>query len=91
MSVRPDVRPGRTWHFEVIKNGKKVDPLKVKAATGTNLAGKDLQRFKAEVAKIAALAEGQTAYAAADTAAAESLGAGTGGAGNPGAAASAQN
>lgn len=82
---------GSHLHFEVIKNGKKVDPLKVKAATGTNLAGKDLQRFKAEVAKIAALAEGQTAYAAADTAAAESLGAGTGGAGNPGAAASAQN
>ena len=75
----------------MIKNGKKVDPLKVKAATGTNLAGKDLQRFKAEVAKIAALAEGQTAYAAADTAAAENLSVGSGGTGNPGAAASAQN
>lgn len=43
---------GPHLHFEVIHNGQKVDPLKVKAATGENLFGKNLQKFKTVVASI---------------------------------------
>ena len=43
---------GPHLHYEIIRNGQKIDPLRVKAATGENLSGKNLQQFKTIVASI---------------------------------------
>ncbi len=59
---------GPHLHFEVVRNGKKVDPLKVKAATGKNLSGAKLAEFKKVVAKVKASADQEKEIASAEDA-----------------------
>ena len=43
---------GPHLHYEVIQNGRRVNPRTIKAATGENLGGNNLVKFKKVVAKI---------------------------------------
>jgi murein DD-endopeptidase MepM/ murein hydrolase activator NlpD len=43
---------GPHLHYEVIQNGRRVNPCTIKASTGENLSGSALTAFKKQVAKI---------------------------------------
>lgn len=43
---------GPHLHYEVVRNGKRVNPTTIKASTGNNLAGRELSSFKKMVTDI---------------------------------------
>jgi hypothetical protein len=48
---------GPHLHYEVLRNDQQINPLKLKQPPATQLAGADLERFRAEVARIDRLRE----------------------------------
>ena len=48
---------GNHLHYEVLKNGKQVNPMKMKQPPATKLAGADLKAFEKERARIDAMRE----------------------------------
>lgn len=43
---------GNHLHYEIIQNGHRINPLTAKAAAGADLAGRNLQNFKNQVAQL---------------------------------------
>ena len=46
---------GAHLHYEILKNGKQVNPMKVKMPSGEKLKGEELERFLAEAVQLDAL------------------------------------
>ena len=60
MSDRPGFRPGPHLHYELIVNGRKVDPMRVRLPDGKSLTGETLASFQIERERIDQLIGRQT-------------------------------